>query len=111
MMMTMTRRTTTNSDESDDYEDNDDNNDDDDNEDHEDDDDDCNDDDDDDDDDFIYLFHSIEHAKTILNQFKVQNALPIGSGRFGNASADPSCCSTAYNHLQYIHINYISYLF
>ena len=39
---------------------------------------------------FIFiLFHFIEHANTILNQFKVQNALPIGSGRFRNASADP----------------------
>ena len=37
------------------------------------------------------LIHFIKHAKTILNQFKVQNALPIGSGRLGNASADPSC--------------------
>ena len=38
---------------------------------------------------FFILIHFIEHANTILNQFKVQNALPIGSGRFRNASADP----------------------
>ena len=30
---------------------------------------------------YFILFHSIKHANTILNQFKIQNALPIGSGR------------------------------
>ena len=38
---------------------------------------------------FFYYFHFIKHANTILNQFKVQNSLPIGSGSFGNVSADP----------------------
>ena len=31
----------------------------------------------------FYLFHLIEHTKTILNNFEVQNALPIGSADSG----------------------------
>ena len=39
---------------------------------------------------FIYLFdYFIEHAKAILNNFKVQNVLPTGSSRFGKTSSVP----------------------